>query len=75
MLPLKYIRQNPELVRQGIMAKGADGRGLDEILVLDAEIREKITRTEKYKARRNQASQEIARLKREGEQAFWMPHL
>ncbi len=69
MLPLKYIRQNPELVREGIIAKGASGEGLDEILVLDRELREEITQTEKYKARRNEASQEIARLKREGEPA------
>jgi len=69
MIPLRFIRQNPELVRQGMVNKGATAEGLDEILALDEQVREKITLADRLKSRRNKVSKEIAQLKRAGEQA------
>ncbi|UCD37891.1 MAG: serine--tRNA ligase [Fidelibacterota bacterium] len=69
MLPLKFIRQNVELVRRGIVSKGTEDERLDKILTLDVQLREKIAQAESLKARRNKASQAIAQLKREGSEA------
>ena len=69
MLDLKFIRENPEIVKQGIANKNepACRQGkkdtVDEILALDKERREFLQRTEELKAKRNTDSQEIARLK------------
>ncbi|UCH11069.1 MAG: serine--tRNA ligase [Fidelibacterota bacterium] len=69
MLPLKYIRQNAELVRQGMAHKGIETERLDQILSLDEELRAKIAHTETLKAQRNRVTQTIAQLKREGGEA------
>lgn len=69
MIPLRFIRQNQAAVRQGLLDKGMAGDGLDEILALDKQLREKITQVESLKARRNQVSQEIGQLKQEGRPA------
>jgi seryl-tRNA synthetase len=65
MLDTKFIRNNPDLVRQGIAAKG-ESAALDEFLSLDQSRREKVTEVEQIKARRNAATQQIARFKKEG---------
>jgi len=49
-----------------MQSKGAAEDGLDKLLDLDAQMRKKISRVENLKAQRNQASQEIAGLKRAG---------
>ncbi len=69
MIPIKFIRQNPEAVRRGMQSRGAAEDRLDKLLDLDAQVRKKISRVEDLKAQRNRASQEIARLKRAGEAA------
>jgi seryl-tRNA synthetase len=69
MLPLKYIRQNAELVRQGVANKGAEDAQLEQVLSLDEKLREAISHTESLKAERNRVTQEIAQLKRDGEDA------
>ena len=69
MIPLRFIRQNREAVRQGLLDKGMTGDGLDEILVLDEQLREKVTQVESLKARRNQVSEELGQLKQEGQPA------
>lgn len=68
MLDTKFIRSNPELVRRGILDKG-EVAALDEFLALDVSRREKVTEVEQIKARRNLATQEIARLKKAGADA------
>ncbi|HPI36704.1 MAG TPA: serine--tRNA ligase [Ignavibacteriaceae bacterium] len=65
MLDLKYIRENPELVKQGIINKNEKSR-IDEILELDRQRREMILATDELKTRRNQASQQVAQLKKSG---------
>lgn len=68
MLDLKFIRENPELVKKGIESKNEKNR-IDEILTLDKERREYLQRTEELKAKRNTVSQEVARMKKAGENA------
>ncbi len=68
MLDLKFIRENPELVKQGVTNKNEKDT-VDEILGVDKVRREKLQRVEALKAERNKASQEVQQLKRAGENA------
>jgi seryl-tRNA synthetase len=65
MLDIKYIRENPDKVRQGIMNKNEKDR-LDEVLLLDKTRRDRLTHTEELKASRNQGSAKVAQLKKSG---------
>lgn len=68
MLDIKLIRENPELVKQGIKNKNEKDT-VDEILALDKKRREILTKDEDLKAKRNKVSQEIGKLKKAGENA------
>jgi seryl-tRNA synthetase len=65
MLDLKFIREHPEEVKEGIRKKGDTDR-VDEILKLDVQRRELLQKVEIFKNRRNVASEEIGKLKRSG---------
>lgn len=65
MLDLKFIRENPELVRQGLLNKNEKNR-VDEILDLDKQRREIISISEELKSKRNQVSALIPQLKKSG---------
>jgi seryl-tRNA synthetase len=65
MLDPKFIRNNPDLVRAGVAAKG-ETASIDEFLSLDEARRQKVTRVEQIKAHRNAVTQEIAKKKKEG---------
>ncbi|SFP97573.1 serine--tRNA ligase [Caldicoprobacter faecalis] len=64
MLDPKFIRSNPELVKQKLATKKEDV-DLDRFLELDEKRRAYIAEVEKLKNRRNVVSEEIARLKKE----------
>ncbi len=66
MIDIKLIRENPELVKEGIKNKN-DKSDIDEILELDKLRREKLQQVEELKAKRNSASQQIGKLKKAGE--------
>ncbi|MBI5215456.1 MAG: serine--tRNA ligase [Ignavibacteriae bacterium] len=68
MLDVKFIRENPQAVKEGIAKKGDVDR-VDEILNLDAKRREIIQQVEVLKGRRNTVSAEVGKLKREGKDA------
>jgi len=68
MLDIKFIRENPELVRRGIENKNEKNK-IDELLELDKQRRDIITKSEELKAKKNQVSQEVARLKKTGQDA------
>src|SRR4030066_1444414 len=68
MLDLKFIRENPELVKKGIESKNERSR-VDEILHLDKQRREILVVSEELKAKRNHVSQEIGKLKKAGQDA------
>jgi len=63
MLELKFIREHPDLVREGIRKKGETDR-VGEILALDVRRRELLGRAEALKNTRNTVSEEIGRLKK-----------
>lgn len=65
MLDLRFVRANPELVREGMRKKKVEAP-LDELLQLDARRRQCLVEVEALKARRNEASSQVARLKKEG---------
>lgn len=66
MLDIKYIRENPDLVRKGIENKNEKSR-VDEVLELDTKRRELITQTEALKSKRNQVSSQIPQMKKAGQ--------
>lgn len=68
MLDLKYIRQDPEKVREALRNKG-ETAALDRLLDLDRERRGLLTRVEQLKNQRNVASEEIGRRKKNKEEA------
>ena len=69
MLDAKFIRQNPETVRQAMVDRATDTRPLDEFLQLDESRRKLLVESESLKAERNRESEEIARMKRAGQDA------
>ncbi|ROL58362.1 serine--tRNA ligase [Bacteroidetes/Chlorobi group bacterium Naka2016] len=68
MLDLKFIRENPELVRKNIELKG-ENANIDFLLELDENRRKIIAEVERLKHHRNVVSNEIARLKKEKQDA------
>lgn len=66
MLDIKWIRENPDLVRKGLEAKNVK-YDLDQLLQLDSERRGLITEVEDLKAKRNSANENVTRLKKSGE--------
>ena len=66
---MRFIRHNLEQVKAGLSNKGFDPLELDRLVAVDARFREKTEAVERLKAERNRASDEVARLKREGQSA------
>ena len=69
MLDPKFIRANPDAVRQGIRNKNMDEAVLDEFLTADELWRRRLTEVDELKALRNTVSEEISKMKRAGEDA------
>jgi seryl-tRNA synthetase len=66
MLDIKFIRENPDMVRKGLRDKGA-ADNVDQILELDEKRRKIIARNDELKALRNKVSSQIPILKKKGE--------
>lgn len=69
MLDLKFVRRNPEVVREALRKRGYEEQLVEEILQADAAWREKLVVLEQLKNRRNTVSEEIGRLKKAGREA------
>jgi seryl-tRNA synthetase len=70
MLDLNFVRNNLELVEQKLRARSADPAALlGDFQALDASRREAITKSEQFKARRNELSQQVGALKKAGQDA------
>lgn len=63
MLDVKFIRENPELVRQGLLNKNSKDV-VDEVISLDEERRKLIIQTDELKSKRNQVSAQIPIMKK-----------
>ncbi len=68
MLDLKWIRENPDKVRRGLLAKNSR-LDISELLDLDAKRRALSKEAEDLKAQRNAANDEITQLKKAGKPA------
>ncbi|HID39774.1 MAG TPA: serine--tRNA ligase [Calditrichaeota bacterium] len=68
MLDIKFIRENPELVKKGVAAKGEMG-DVDHLLKLDSERRHLIFEVEEKKKQRNENSRLVSQYKKEGKDA------
>ncbi|WRP17149.1 serine--tRNA ligase [Carboxydochorda subterranea] len=69
VLDLKWVRANPDRVRESLQRRGADEGLLDQLLALDEQWRSSLVELEALRARRRQESEEVGRLKREGRNA------
>jgi seryl-tRNA synthetase len=63
MLDLRFVRTNPDVVRQGIEKRGQDASVLDQLLAADERRRSLLVEVETLKAERNRVSGEIAKVK------------
>ncbi|MGD9568174.1 MAG: serine--tRNA ligase [Sedimentibacter sp.] len=68
MLDLKFVRENPEIVKQNIKNKFQDNKLplVDEVIALDIENREAKTNADNLRAERNKISKEIGGLMAKG---------
>jgi seryl-tRNA synthetase len=68
MLDIKFIREHPDLVKEGIRKKG-EVDNVDELLAADTQLRGLLQKGEALKSRRNVVSEEIGKLKRDKKDA------
>mgnify|MGYP001032773454 CR=1 FL=1 len=69
MLDMKFVRKNPDLVKEGLRKRNSSTELVDQFLVFDEERRQKIAFVEQMKKERNTVSEEIGRLKKAGQNA------
>src|SRR3979409_1759625 len=70
MLDLNFVRDNLALVEEKLRQRGMNpAEVLKDFSALDGERRQAITQNETLQARRNRASEEIAKLKKSGQDA------
>lgn len=70
MLDLNFVRDNLAMVEEKLRQRGANAAEvLRDFAAIDAERRQAITAAETLQARRNRASEEIAKLKKSGQDA------
>ena len=64
MLDLKFVRENPDIVKQNIKNKFQDGKLplVDEVIALDAENRAAQKEADDLRASRNKLSKQIGAL-------------
>jgi seryl-tRNA synthetase len=68
MLEQKFIRQQPEKIREGLMKRGGTSISvLNEFLSLDEKWRQLLIQSDGLKKERNQTSEQIGKLKKAGE--------
>ena len=68
MLDLKFVRNNPEVVKEALLKRHVS-ISLDHFLNQEEERRQLLFEVENLKARRNSVSEEVGRLKKNGENA------
>ena len=65
MLDIKFIRENPQKVKEGVRAKGVDDKIIDEILDLDAKKRELLQSIESLRAKKNTLEEKLVSVSKE----------
>ncbi len=69
MLDIRLLREQPDLVRAGILRKGEDPANVDTAIGLDARRRALVQQGEALKSRKNTVSQQVAAMKAKKEDA------
>jgi len=71
MLDIKFVRKNPNVVKDNLMKRGdlVKAKWVDEILEHDRDWRALVLEANKLRERLNRITEEIARLKKEGKDA------
>ncbi len=69
MLDIRWIREEPERVREALRSRGADPAAVDQILELDQRRRALISESDTLKQRRNEESKRIGARIKAGENA------
>jgi len=69
LLDIKFVRSNPELVKESLRKRNSTTEIVDEFLRVDEERRQKLVVTEQLKSKRNTVSEEIGTLKKAGKNA------
>ena len=69
MLELKFIRNNPEVVRDALVKRNMGTEPLDQLLLLDKEWREGLVEGDRLKQQRNKVTLEVASLKKQKQDA------
>ncbi|NOZ64619.1 MAG: serine--tRNA ligase, partial [Caldiserica bacterium] len=67
MLDLKFVRENPAIVRESLEKRGEDPKILENFLKVDEERRRLLKEVEPLKNKRNELSREIGLRKQKGE--------
>ncbi|MFO7943896.1 MAG: serine--tRNA ligase [Anaerolineales bacterium] len=63
MLNINVFRENPELIREGMEKRGLDPSSISKIIALDTRRRDILQEVESRRAKRNQGSKEIPKIK------------
>jgi len=69
MLDIAYLRDKEEELRKALILRGYDTAIVDELVELDKERRSLIVETESLRKLKNEKSEEVARMKKEGKDA------
>jgi seryl-tRNA synthetase len=69
MLDIRYIREHPDAVKDGVAKKGEDVSKVDEAVRLDELRRRLLQKAEGLKSTKNRVSAEVAKMKSRGENA------
>ncbi|MFY9173964.1 MAG: serine--tRNA ligase [Peptococcia bacterium] len=67
MLDIKFIRSNPETVKESLIRRNGQTDLVDEFLKVDEERRKKLVVTEQLKGKRNTVSEEVGKMKKAGQ--------
>ncbi len=72
MLDIKFVRENPEVVKENIKKKFQDKKLplVDEVIELDTERRTVMTRADELRANRNKLSKQIGALMSQGKKVW-----
>jgi len=68
MISIEHIRNNFQEVKKSLLSK-SDAKGLNEIISIDKEYRNNLKMVNELRSNRNQVSDEIAKLKKSGQDA------
>ena len=71
MLDMKFVRSNPDIVKENIRKKFQDEKLplVDEVIAMDEEVRKAKTRGDELRAQRNDLSRQIGGLMKQGKKA------